>query len=169
MSAKGGNHANAYGDPLWQGIFDASYTRTGDYLVSDTGTYFVASQDALLPVLCVRTNRTISIAQPGMQTGTASNVYGGYTSGQSIRLMDRWPASVLDSTPIEPLQRQSADRSDDPVLERSGSVSHRRCSIAGRYHYGRSRKNRRYHWIRTVEFGMADQRKNGDHLNGRYR
>jgi hypothetical protein len=97
-SGKGGNQTNSYGDPLWHGLFDASYTRAGDYLVTGSGTYFVASQDALLPVLCVRTNRTISIARPGMQTGTASNAYGGYTSAQSIRLMDRWPASVLDTS-----------------------------------------------------------------------
>jgi hypothetical protein len=96
VSAHGGaNQPNFYGDALWHGIFDASYTRVGDYLVTDFGTYFVASQDPLLPVLCVRTNRTISITQPDMQTRTASNAYGGYTSGNSITLMARWPASVL--------------------------------------------------------------------------
>jgi hypothetical protein len=96
ISARGrATQTNLYGDALWHGIFDASYTRVGDYLVTDSGTYFVASQDPLLPVLCVRTNRTISIARPDMQTGTASNAYGGYTSGNSITLMDQWPASVL--------------------------------------------------------------------------
>jgi hypothetical protein len=96
ISARGRDtRSNLYGDALWHGIFDASYTRVSDYLVAESGTYFVASQDPLLPVLCVRTNRTISIAQPDMQTRTASNAYGGYTSGNSITLMDQWPASVL--------------------------------------------------------------------------
>jgi hypothetical protein len=86
---------NTFGDVLWHGTFDASYTRPGDYLVTDTKIFFVASQEPMLPVLCVRTNRTISIAQPSMQTSIARNAYGGYTTGNSITLMDRWPASVL--------------------------------------------------------------------------
>jgi hypothetical protein len=89
------NRTNEYGAPLWYGIFDASYTRTGDYLVTTSAAFFVASQAPLLPILCVKTNRTISIARPNMQTGIASNAYGGYTSGGSIILMSGWPASVL--------------------------------------------------------------------------
>jgi hypothetical protein len=87
--------ANVYGEVLWHGIFDASYTQAGDYLVQETGTFFVASQAPLLPVLCVKTNRIISIIQPNLQTSTASNAYGGYTSGSSAILIEAWPASVL--------------------------------------------------------------------------
>jgi hypothetical protein len=61
----------------------------------ESGIFFVASQAPLLPILCVRTNRTISIAQPSMQTNIAGNAYGGYTSGKSVMLMERWPASIL--------------------------------------------------------------------------
>jgi hypothetical protein len=86
---------NEHGNVLWFGVFDASYTRTGDYLVTEDATFFVASQAPLLPVLCVRTNRTISIAQPKMQTNIASNPYGGYTPSSSVVLMDEWPASVI--------------------------------------------------------------------------
>src|ERR1700761_2199640 len=88
-------HANEYGDALWYGLFDGSYTRPGDYLSNGAECFFVASQSALLPILCVRTNRTISIAQPRLQTGIAGNSYGGYTAGDSISLMSDWPASVL--------------------------------------------------------------------------
>jgi hypothetical protein len=96
VSATGnGGRANVYGEVLWHGIFDASYTRVGDYLVLNTGRFFVASQDPLLPVLCVKANRVISIVRPNMQTSIASNAYGGYTSGGSAILMDGWPASVL--------------------------------------------------------------------------
>ncbi|MDR3532821.1 MAG: hypothetical protein P4L90_19985 [Rhodopila sp.] len=96
VSAKGNDgRTNVYGEVLWHGIFDASYTRPGDYLVLETGIYFVASQVPLLPVLCVGTNRTISVARPNMQTGTATNSYGGYTSNSSLTLMEGWPASVL--------------------------------------------------------------------------
>jgi hypothetical protein len=45
--------------------------------------------------LCVKANRIISIVRPNMQTNTASNAYGGYTSGGSETLMEGWPASVL--------------------------------------------------------------------------
>lgn len=87
--------ANTYGEPLCYGVFDASYTRPGDYLVGGSRTFFVASQDPLMPVLCVRTNSTVSIARPTMQTGAAGNSYGGYTAGRSTILIDKWPASVL--------------------------------------------------------------------------
>lgn len=96
VSAKGsGGRTNVYGEALWHGIFDASYTRVGDYLVLTTGTFFVASRAPLLPVLCVKANRTISIARPDMQTSIARNPYGGYTPGGSVMLMEGWPASVL--------------------------------------------------------------------------
>jgi hypothetical protein len=96
VSAKGNDtRANAYGDVLWHGIFDASYTRAGDYLVMEAGKFFIASQDPLLPVLCVKTNRVISIFQPNAQTINAGNSYGGYSSGGSTKLMEQWPASVL--------------------------------------------------------------------------
>jgi hypothetical protein len=86
---------NGYGDPMWQGIFDGSYTRVSDYLVTPDAIFFVVSQDHLLPILCVRTNRTICIMHPSMQTNIANNAYGGYTSGSSTMLMNQWPASVL--------------------------------------------------------------------------
>jgi hypothetical protein len=93
-----GGRTNEYGDVLWNGIFDASYTQIGDYLVQETGTFFVASQAPLLPVLCVKTNRVISVVQPNLQTSTAGNAYGGYTSGSSAILIEGWPASVLGET-----------------------------------------------------------------------
>ncbi|HBK05769.1 MAG TPA: hypothetical protein DDZ81_07865 [Acetobacteraceae bacterium] len=90
-----GSHTNVYGEALWHGLFDASYTRPGDYLVVGAGTYFIASQAPLLPVLCVRTNRTISASRAGMQTNAALNGYGGYTPSARRMLMEKWPASVL--------------------------------------------------------------------------
>jgi hypothetical protein len=96
VSAKGNEgRTNVYGEALWHGIFDASYTRAGDYLVLDSGKFFVASQEHLLPVLCVRTNRIISIVRPNMQSSAANNAYGGYTAGSSATLLEGWPAAVL--------------------------------------------------------------------------
>lgn len=96
VSTKGNDsRANVYGEPLWHGIFDASYTRVGDYIVLGQRVFFVASQEPLLPVLCVSANRTISVIRPRVQGATAGNPYGGYTSGGSTILMEGWPASVL--------------------------------------------------------------------------
>lgn len=110
VSAKGnGARTNVYGDALWHGMFDGSYTRTGDYLVLGTGKYFVASQEHLLPILCVKANRIISIVRPNMQTSAASNTYGGYAPGSSTTLMVGWPASVLGEN------RLSASEGDLPT------------------------------------------------------
>jgi len=99
VSAKGNSQrTNVYGDALWHGVFDASYTRAGDYLVLATGKFFVASQDPLLPVLCVKTNQTISISRPNIQISPAQNKYGGYIQNSSAALMKNWPASVLGET-----------------------------------------------------------------------
>ena len=96
VSAKGNaDRTNVYGEALWHGIFDASYTRAGDYLVMATGSYFVVSQEPLLPILCAKSNRIISVARPNMQTAAASNPYGGFRSSNSMTLIAEWPAVVL--------------------------------------------------------------------------
>lgn len=109
VSTKGNAaRTNVYGEALWHGIFDASYTRAGDYLVLATGSYFVASQEPLLPILCVKTTRVISVVRPDVQTSTGANSYGGYTAGSSVVLMEGWPASVLGEN------RSSASTADLP-------------------------------------------------------
>ncbi len=91
----GVNRANAYGAALWQGIFDASYTRPGDYLVQKQRTFFIAAQQELLPVLCIQANRIIGISRPGIQTGIAIKSYGGYVDNSVSMLMEGWPANVV--------------------------------------------------------------------------
>ena len=61
---------NAYGDALWHGVFDAAYTRPGDYLVQEGAIWFIAAQQRLLPVLCVRTNRVVAFWRPAAPTNT---------------------------------------------------------------------------------------------------
>lgn len=87
--------ANSFGEVTWHGIFDASYTRPGDYLVLGTRRYFIASQEPLCPVLCILTNRTISVTRPSAQTNVAANPYGGYTAAGTVTMMERWPVSML--------------------------------------------------------------------------
>lgn len=87
------DHTPAYGEALWRGHFDASYTRAGDYLVNSGGIWFIASQYSLLPVLCVKTNRIISITRPANPVTASASVSSTPTA--AIPLMSRWPASVL--------------------------------------------------------------------------
>jgi hypothetical protein len=97
FSRADGNFTRAigYGVAIWRGMFDASYTRVGDYLVQDHDIWFIAEQHYLLPILCVRTNRIISItrqATPSTETST-----GAVNSNSMVTVISQWPASVLEA------------------------------------------------------------------------
>ncbi len=83
-----------YGRATWWGVFDAAYTQPGDYLVGAEGSYFVAAQQPLLPVLCVQANRTVSVGRPGAAV-TGVGGYGGVQPGAATTLLRDWPASIL--------------------------------------------------------------------------
>ncbi len=87
--------SNPYGAPLWHGVFDAAYTRPGDYLVQPRGTWFIAAQQPLLPVLCVRAERVVSFSRPAAPARIGIENYGGVTRQAIMPLLTRWPASVL--------------------------------------------------------------------------
>lgn len=91
-------HAVGYGHALWHGIFDAAYTQTGDYLVRADGTWFIAAQQPLMPILCVQTNRVVSFSRPAAQVSTGVNDYGGVTANTLMPLLDQWPASVITAS-----------------------------------------------------------------------
>lgn len=85
-----------YGESAVHGIFDSAYTRVGDYLVqADGATWFIASQEPLLPVLCVRTSRVVSFARAVAPSATGVNAYGGVTAATTTPLLSGWPASVM--------------------------------------------------------------------------
>lgn len=89
---------NLYGNSLWHGVFDAAYTRPGDYLVQDEGTWFIASQHRLQPVLCVKADRVISFNRPVVPSATGSTTYGGITATNVMPLMVNWPASIITAS-----------------------------------------------------------------------
>jgi hypothetical protein len=91
-----------YDRPLWSGIFDAAYTRVGDYLVQPKGTWFVAAQQPLLPVLCVRADRIVSFARAAAPTASGVNTYGGVTAATNTPLLTNWPASVRTASAAGP-------------------------------------------------------------------
>jgi hypothetical protein len=84
-----------YGQALWLGIFDFAYTRPGDYLVGADGTFFIASMPRLGPVLCVKTNRTVTLTRPAAPAAAGLSRYGGVRPAETTPLMQGWPASGL--------------------------------------------------------------------------
>ena len=83
--------APGYGGLLWAGVFDAAYTRPGDYLCARNATYFIAAQRPLLPVQCVRTNVTVSISRTAP---AAFNAYSGFVIESAETILSGWPACL---------------------------------------------------------------------------
>jgi hypothetical protein len=108
FSSPGGEFAGptGYGEAAWWGLFDSAYTRAGDYLVrqesaagaGDGGIWFIAQQQPLLPVLCVRTPRMVSFMRPAPSTSSSNSgvgSYGGFTLADATVLLSDYPASVI--------------------------------------------------------------------------
>ena len=87
----------AYGRALWAGIFDYGYTQPGDYLVGADGVFFIASAPRLGPVLCVKTNRTLTLTRPAAPVLAGLGRYGGVLASETVTLATDWPGSVLGS------------------------------------------------------------------------
>jgi len=100
FTAPGGSfdRPKGYGDALWHGVFDAAYTRPGDYLVQQNSIWFIAAQQRLMPVLCVQTNRIVSFWRPAPPSKPGVNSYGGVTTATNEMLLEGWPASVLGAS-----------------------------------------------------------------------
>jgi hypothetical protein len=82
-----------YGVGVWRGYFDASYTRVGDYLVQDSEVWFIAEQQSLLPVLCVKANRVISVSRHTAPIVGTANV--PTPSNAMFDVISGWPVSQL--------------------------------------------------------------------------
>lgn len=87
-----------YGQPLWFAVLDTSYTQPGDYLSGPGGIFFIAAQPALLPTVCVLTNRTISVTRAAGADAIGINAYGGIEPPTQIPILTDWPASLLAGT-----------------------------------------------------------------------
>lgn len=83
-----------YEDALWYGLFDMAYTKPGDYLVQDGGTWFVASQPPLMPALCVKADRVLRVVRPGAPILAGVNAYSGIAPATTTPVLTDWPASV---------------------------------------------------------------------------
>ncbi len=86
---------SGYGDAVWHGVFDAAYTRVGDYLLQRDDIWFIAAQQDLLPVLCVKTNRVVSFSRSDAPSTAGVNSYSGVTTDTNTLLLTDWPASII--------------------------------------------------------------------------
>jgi hypothetical protein len=71
-------------------------------LVQPNGTWFVAAQQPLLPVLCVRADRIVSFVRAAAPTASGVNTYGGVTAATNTSLLTNWPASVRTASSAGP-------------------------------------------------------------------
>jgi len=93
----------SYGHVAWQGVFDAAYTRPGDFIVcpashpgaQDGATWFIAAQQPLLPPLCVRTSAVIDVERSSTSTTVGAGTYGGTGALTSVTILSAWPASII--------------------------------------------------------------------------
>ena len=92
--AAGIGQAASYGQALWQGIFDTSYTHSGDYLVGERDTYFIALQTPGSPVQCVQVNRVVTVVRP---TAAMQGGYSGFFATPGDPVINTWPASLLEA------------------------------------------------------------------------
>lgn len=82
--------------PLWEGLFDSSYTRPGDILrrSTDGAIFFIAAQQPLLPVLCVRALRMVTMTRPLTANMAGLNIYGGVVAATETTIAEAWPAAM---------------------------------------------------------------------------
>src|SRR5690348_16724962 len=88
---------NKYGKPTWFCIADGTQLAVGDYLQADSGTFFIAAMQPLLPILAVECNRTVTVYRPQQQTGVGAVGYGGNTASNQTAIASNWPASLLQA------------------------------------------------------------------------
>lgn len=84
-----------YKDTVCTGLFDGTTAKVGDYLNSAAhGTYFIASMQPLLPILCVLCNHTLDIVRPPVNSAVGALGYNGTTAAAETRIMTQWPGRV---------------------------------------------------------------------------
>jgi hypothetical protein len=87
-----------YGKPQFGALFDRTLTLVGDYLVGPQGTYYIASQQDLLPTQVIQCNRVVSVLRQtgGQPSFDPAQAYGGGHSKTSWEtIYCQFPASVL--------------------------------------------------------------------------
>lgn len=90
---------NNYGTATWYAYLDGTQTQPMDILVGPGGTFFVAAQQHLAPMLAVEAPRMVQVRVPYQPSGAGFiETYGGNTAAQETVVMSGLPASILQGT-----------------------------------------------------------------------
>lgn len=89
--------ASSSGGATWQGFFDSAYTKVGDYLVQGGETFFIAAQPHLGNVVCVQTNRTLSIHRRTTPEEIGGAAYEAEVPTPPPSILTEWPAHVVSA------------------------------------------------------------------------
>lgn len=87
--------ANSYGNAVWQTLVDGRVVFQYDYLVGVDGTWFINSEQTILPILSVECRKIVNIARPTQNTGPGYGGYAGYRPDTAIPLGTNVPVSIL--------------------------------------------------------------------------
>jgi hypothetical protein len=87
-----------YGKSTSYALVDGSSLQPGDYFVGAEGTFFIAGMQALLPILAVECNRTVTLSRVPQQTAVGASGYSGMTSANEIPYVTGVPCSILQGT-----------------------------------------------------------------------
>ena len=89
---------NTYGKSVWTSVHDGSLTLPGDYLITEDGTWFIAAQQPMLPIMAVQCNRTLEVLRVTQSSNYGAVGYSGDTASTETAIMQAWPASILQGT-----------------------------------------------------------------------
>ena len=84
-------------------IFDGTLAQHGDYLVSGSDTFYIATIEMNSPPLVVRCERTVSVSRVSTPTAGVNGTkgvlsYAGATRAKETTLVENWKASILQGT-----------------------------------------------------------------------
>lgn len=86
--------ANKFGNSLWQIIIDGRLTRVCDYLVGQQ-TFYITSQEPLLPIQGVECNDVVSVYRPTQPSGIGNIGYVADLPTTRTTIMTNMPVSRL--------------------------------------------------------------------------
>lgn len=85
-------------EPMRYALVDGDQVRPGDYLVGPAGTFFVAAQPPLQPIVCVECNAVLTLRRLAAPAGFGAVADRGEVAGGEDTIFSAWPASLRYSS-----------------------------------------------------------------------
>lgn len=81
-------------DAMRYALVDGDKVRPGDYLVGPAGTFFIAAQPPLQPVVCVECNAVLTLRRLVVPAGFGAIANRGEVAGGEDAIFSAWPGSL---------------------------------------------------------------------------